>query len=108
MPATSILFTRVLASVKKRKLSEPKFVTSTTANTEKYSLYYHDGVMEWEHFRVNDPWRGESTGHRWIPLAKASDTELWCFLWIAPEQRVEQTIDTLAIWDAIALIMTSL
>ena len=22
---------------------------------------------------------GESTGHRWIPLTKASDAELWCF-----------------------------
>ena len=25
------------------------------------------------------------TGHRWIPLTKASDVELWCFLWFAPE-----------------------
>ena len=24
------------------------------------------------------------TGHRWIPLTKASDAELWCFLWSAP------------------------
>ena len=23
--------------------------------------------------------------HRWIPLTKASDAELWCFLWFAPE-----------------------
>ena len=23
---------------------------------------------------------------RWFPLTKASDTELWCFLWSAPEQ----------------------
>ena len=28
-------------------------------------------------------------GHRWIPLTKASDAELWCFLWSAPEQAVE-------------------
>ena len=26
------------------------------------------------------------TGHRWIPLTKAIDTELWCFLWSAPKQ----------------------
>ena len=26
----------------------------------------------------------EFTGHRWIPH-KASDAELWCFLWSAPE-----------------------
>ena len=30
---------------------------------------------------------GETTGHRWIPLTKASDAELWYFLWSAPEQR---------------------
>ena len=28
---------------------------------------------------------GEFTGHRWIPRAKASDAELGCFLWSAPE-----------------------
>ena len=26
---------------------------------------------------------GEFTGHRWIPLTKAGDAELWCFLWSA-------------------------
>ena len=25
------------------------------------------------------------TGHRWIPHTKASDAELWCFLWSVPE-----------------------
>ena len=59
-------------------------------------------------FRVTDLLRGEFTDHRWIPLTKASDAELWCFLWFAPEQTVEQTIDTPVIWDAIALIITSL
>ena len=44
---------------------------------------------------------GGCTGHRWIPLTKASDTELWCFLWSTPEQTVEQTIEMPAIWDAI-------
>ena len=44
----------------------------------------------------------------WIPLTKASDTERWCFLWSTPEQTAEQTIETPVIWDAIALIMTSL
>ena len=59
-------------------------------------------------FRVTGPLWGKSTGHQWIPLTKASDTELWCFLWSAPERTVEQTIETLVIWDAIVLIMTSL
>ena len=30
-----------------------------------------------------------SIGDRWIPLTKASDWELWCSLWFAPEQTVE-------------------
>ena len=33
--------------------------------------------------RVTGPLCGEFTGHRWIPLTKASDTGLWCFLWSA-------------------------
>ena len=37
-------------------------------------------------FRVTRPLWGESTGHRWIPLTKASDAELWCFLWSASER----------------------
>ena len=40
-------------------------------------------------FRVTGPLWGESTGHRWIPLTKASDAELWCFPWSAPEQMIE-------------------
>ena len=43
-----------------------------------------------------------------VSLTKASDAELWCFLRFAPEQTVEHVIKTPAIWDAIALIMTSL
>ena len=46
----------------------------------------------------------EFTGDRWIPLTDASDEELWRFLWSAPEQ----TVETLVIWDAIVVIMTSL
>ena len=59
-------------------------------------------------FRVIGLLCGEFTGHRWIPLTKADDAELSCFLWSAPEQTVGQTIETPVIWDAIALIMTSL
>ena len=40
-------------------------------------------------FRVADPLCGEFTGDRWIPLTKASDAEVWCFLWSAPEQTVK-------------------
>ena len=58
-------------------------------------------------FRVTGPLWGEFTGHRWIPLTKASDAELGCFLWSAPEQKVVQIIETQVIWDATVLIMTS-
>ena len=58
--------------------------------------------------RVAGPLWGESTGHRGIPLTKASDANLWCFLSSATEQAVEQTIETPVIWDAIVPIMTSL
>ena len=58
-------------------------------------------------FRVTGPLWGESTGHRWIPLTKVSDTEPWRFLWLGPKWTVGWTIETLVIWDAIALIMTS-
>ena len=58
-------------------------------------------------FRVTGSFWGESTGHRWIPLTKASDAEVRCFL-SAPEQMVEQTIETPEIWDAFVPIMTSL
>ena len=37
-------------------------------------------------FRVTDPLCGEFTCYRWVPLTKTSDTELWCFLWPAPEK----------------------
>ena len=55
-------------------------------------------------FHVTGPLWGEFTSHWWIPLTKASDTELWC----APEQTFDQAIGTQVIWDAITLIMMSL
>ena len=59
-------------------------------------------------YRVTGPLWRESSGHRWIPLTKASEGLLWCILWSTPEQTVKQTIERYVIWDAIALIMTSL
>ena len=35
-------------------------------------------------FRVTGHLCGEFTGPRWIPRTKASDAELWCFLWSPP------------------------
>ena len=36
-------------------------------------------------FRVIGHFCGEFAGPLWISLTKASDEELWCFLWSAPE-----------------------
>ena len=36
-------------------------------------------------FRVTGNLCGEFTGPRWIPRTKASDAELWCFLWSASQ-----------------------
>ena len=42
----------------------------------------HDDVIKWKHFPRHLSFvRGI---HRSIPLTKASDAELWCFLWSAP------------------------
>ena len=46
-------------------------------------------VIKWEHFPRNWPFMRGLTGPRWIPLTKASDAELLCFLWSAPEQAFE-------------------
>ena len=46
----------------------------------------HDNMMMSSNgniFHVTDPLLGEITGHRWIPLTKASEAELWYFLWSA-------------------------
>ena len=58
-------------------------------------------------FRVTGHLCGEFTGLRWIPHTKASDAELWCFLWSAPEWVVELTLVRLMIRDDIMPIMTS-
>ena len=39
----------------------------------------------WNIFRVTCPLCGEFTGPRWITRTKASDAELWCFLWSTSE-----------------------
>ena len=65
-------------------------------------------VLKWKHC---PRYRSFVTGIHRSPVVsptKASDAELWCFLWSVPEQTVEQTIETPLIWDSIALIMTSL
>ena len=60
----------------------------------------YDDVIKWKHFPRY--WLFV----RGILRTMARDAELWCFLWSAPEPTVEETNETLVIWDAIALIMT--
>ena len=50
----------------------------------------HDDVIIWKHIPRYWPFVRGIPCHRWIPLAKASDVELWCFLWSAPEQTVNK------------------
>ena len=45
-----------------------------TGFRHQMQLVYHDDVIDWEHSPRY--WRLESTGHRWIPLTKASDAGL--------------------------------
>ena len=74
-----------------------------------YSIFRHM-MTSWNGntFRVTGSLCGEFTDDRLIPLTMASDAELWCFVWSAHEPTIDQTMETLAIWDAITLIMTSL
>ena len=51
-------------------------------------LHHHNFMMTSSNgniFRVTGHLCGEFTGHLWIPRTKASDAELWCFLWSASE-----------------------
>ena len=52
---------------------------------DQIQVIYHDDVIKWKHFPRNWPLCGEFTGPRWIPRTKASDAELWCFLWSVSE-----------------------
>ena len=80
------------------------YITCTSHELCTYMMTSSNGNI----FCVTGLMRGEFTGHRWIPRTTASDAELWCFLWSAPEPTDEQTMEMPVIWDAIELIMTSL
>ena len=49
------------------------------------SIFRHYGVIKWKHFPRNWPFVRRSNRSRLIPHTKASDAELWCFLWSASE-----------------------
>ena len=80
-----------------RSLLDPNFYSSY------FKFYHHKGPVMRESFPwhvsscegllnigvgnicVTGPLCEDFTGLRWIPFTKASDAELWCFLWSAPE-----------------------
>ena len=70
----------------------------------QYQYQYRKICNDMQPYNIGPMW-GESTGHRWIPLTKASDAEHWCFLWFASEQTFEQTIKTQVIRGIIMLTM---
>ena len=51
----------------------------------KYVNGQHDDVIKWKNFPRYWPFVREIHRSRWIPHTKASDAELWCLLWSAPE-----------------------
>ena len=63
----------------------------------------HDDVIKRKYFPRYWLFVRGTTSDRWIPLTKASDAELWCFLW----SRLSKQSRHRMIWDSITLIMTS-
>ena len=53
------------------------------------TILLHDDVIKWKHFPRNWPFVRGIHRSRWIPHTKASDVELWGFLWSASEYTVE-------------------
>ena len=62
------------------------FLTNFSRHSSDYKeRHLHDDVIKWKHFPRYWPWGREITDYRWIPLTKASDAELWCFVSYVPE-----------------------
>ena len=58
---------------------------SNHSDTQLKTVSIYEDVIKGNIFRVTGLLCGEFTGDRGIPLTKASDAELWCFRWSAPE-----------------------
>ena len=67
----------------------PTAVWTIRASLLKYRRIHHDDVIKWKHFPRYWSFVRGIHRFRWIPCTKASDAELWCFLWSAREQTVE-------------------
>ena len=85
-----------------------RFVRSLLKTSHCTAPYCHDDVIKRKHFRVTGPLCGEFTGHRRIPLTKASDAELWCVLWInswVNDRKVGDLRRHCAHYDAIVMVL---
>ena len=58
-------------------------------HTKKRKSAEHDDVIKWKHFPRHWPFVRGIHRSRWIPRTKASDAELWCFLWSPPEWTIK-------------------
>ena len=70
----------VLTSVRMSQ-NDLKVIRAVCGSTCEYILYIMMTSSNGNIFRVTGHLCGEFTGLRWIPRTKASDAELWCFLW---------------------------
>ena len=58
-------------------------IKKTWISIHIHDFLCHDDVIKWKHFPRNWPFVRGIHRSRWITHTKASDAELWCFLWSA-------------------------
>ena len=67
-----------------------------------------DDVIKWKYFQRCWAFVSGTIGTSGFPSQRPATGGLRCFLWSAPEQTDEQTIDTTVIWNTNKLSITSL
>ena len=60
-------------------------ITHSLIQIDQFGWQYHDDVIKWKYFPRHWPVVRGIHRSRWFPRTKASDAELWCSLWSAPE-----------------------
>ena len=77
------------------------------ANTLGQSLafYFMMTSSNGKIYRITGHLCGEFTSHRWFPRTRASDAEIWCFLWSGLIKRLSKHCDVV-ICDVIIPIMS--
>ena len=90
-----------------RQINGGCIMSTRYKNNNSETSHSDNDVIQWKYFPRHSSFVRGIHQSRWIPLTKASNAEFWCFLWSAPEQTVEQIIETPVIWDTVAPIMMS-